>query len=137
MELGLRHQGVLVSAVRGCDTVSRDASIKLMARCLRAAILNTHVADPKKAKTFIEHVDADTLLKRMNDVVRDHDSLPHHYIMHLIHAAEIVAYYAPHDSLYWFGFYSSMCNKLHMTAETKAELDHRLNADEDTFYSKQ
>lgn len=138
MSLGLRHQGVLLTAVRGCDAVSRENASKALTRCYRATILNAHCGDPKKAATFIEAADNVEVMRRMSAVTKDHDSLPHHYLMHLIHAAEIVGYKHPDDitrSL-WRTFYNAMCRKLHMTPETEAELDERLNADEATFAAR-
>lgn len=138
-DLGLRHQGVLLTAVRGCDTSPRDDPSKLLTRCFRDAILNAHCGDARKSASFIERVPHEVLLKRMNDVVRDHDALPHHYLMHLVHAAEILGYKHPDDftRAAWNSFYVSMTNKLHMAPETEAELDRRLDADEATFAARQ
>ena len=38
MELGLRHQGVLISAMRGCDTAPRSDPSKVIQRILRGAV---------------------------------------------------------------------------------------------------
>lgn len=132
-ELGLRHQGVLLSAVRGCDTVQRDDPVKLIARALRGEILVPHCGDIKKSASFMHRYEDDELLRLMGAFSKSFDHYPLHYIMHLIFAVEIVGYYHPDRSGYWRGFYTLMCSKLHMTTETKAELDHRLNADEDSF----
>lgn len=45
---GLRHQGVLISAVRGCDTAARHSADKKLVRSLRCAVLNAFVGDPEK-----------------------------------------------------------------------------------------
>ena len=38
--LPLRHQGVLVTAIRGCDHASKEDSSKSLTRMIRRAILN-------------------------------------------------------------------------------------------------
>lgn len=137
-KLGLRHQGVLLTAVRGCDTEDRHGPSKLLTRAYRGEILHTHAADPKQSRSFIEVCEADELLKRMNQFAASHDHLPHHFTMHFIHAAEIVGYYGPSQrASYWYAFYFQMCNKFHMSPETKIELDHRLGADEEKFANMQ
>lgn len=133
--LGLRHQGVLLSAVRGCDTAAKQDPSKLLARCLRAAILRAHCGDAARAKTFIEQVGGDELWLRMAAFLRSADQYPHHYVMHLVHAAEVVGYKHPDEDVafYWRTFYFAACRGLHVTPETEAELDARLDADEEDF----
>lgn len=138
-KLGLRHQGTLLTAIRGCDTTPKEEASKALTRVYRAMVLNPHCGDPKKALTFIELPETDVILHRMHAVERSHDHLPHHFLMHLIHAAEIVGFCHP-KALYrdlWRGFYETMCQKMHMRAETLAELNKRLNADETTFGASQ
>lgn len=137
--LGLRHQGVLLAAIRGSDTARKHAPVKLLSRAYRGQLLNPHVGDLKKAKSFMEAVDADELLRRMNSVIEDHDDIPHHFLLHLTHAAEVMGYYHPDDRIRsaWNCFYISMCRKFHMHPESKVELDYRLNADEERFAAAQ
>ena len=137
--LGLRHQGVLLTCVRGCDVEERHGSSKLLTRAFRGEILNTHCADPSQAKSFIEVCSEEELQQRIDDVVKSHDHLPHHFLMHLIHGAEIIGYYSP-DVIrrpYWKNFYYDMCEKFHMNRETKQQLDFRLNAEESVFADSQ
>jgi hypothetical protein len=139
-DLELRHQGTLMTAVRGCDTVERDEPVKWLARFYRACVLNAHVGDVRKAKTFVVWTDnADDFWVYAGAVVRSHDHLPHHYIMHLIHAAEILGYKYPVEPqrAWWQRFYERMCAKMHMAPETETHLDERLNADEKTFDQNQ
>ena len=135
MELGLRHQGVLLTAVRGCDTAPKNDPSKLLVRCLRAAFLNPHCGEVRKAKTFIEDPGVEERLARFNDFRANLDHYPHHYVMHLTHAIEILGYkhHDPFERAFWKGCYVSLALGLHMTPETEAELDHRLNADEERF----
>jgi len=137
MELGLRHQGVLVSAVRGCDTSPKHDPSKLLVRCLRAAILNPHAPTGVAPRTFIEIVDPYELFARMGAFSADH--LPHHYVMHLVHAVEILGYKHPDDVQRgaWYWFYARLCKGLHLPLESEEKLDDRLNAEEAAFAAGQ
>lgn len=138
MHLGLRHQGVLLSALRGCDTAPKDDASKLFVRCLRNELLNAHCGDNKKSGSYIEYVEGDELLRRFNDLSHNLDHYPHHYLAHLLHAIEIMGYKMPLERRgYWHGFYMILCKGLHCHPETEVELDKRLNADEQTFVAQQ
>lgn len=129
--LGLRHQGVLMSCIRGCDAVAKDDPSKLLVRCLRAAVLNSF--DPKPS-SFIENVDENELLRRMTAVLKSHDHYPVHYIMHLLHGAEIVGYKWPDEgAANWWWFYRKLCQCFHVNPETEEEMDARLGACEAKF----
>lgn len=133
--LGLRHQGVLLTCVRGCDTVPKVDPVKSLARAFRERIMNCHCGDSAKAISFIERFSDEALRAIMEDVIKSHDHIPHHYLMHLIHAAEIVGYKDREDGQWglWAHFYMKMCSKMHMQMETEEDLDGRLNADEESF----
>jgi len=137
--LGLRHQGVLMGAIRGCDTAPRHDPSKLLSRCLRAEVLNAHVGDQSKAKTFMERVDEPELLYRMKSFLDNCDQYPLHFVMHLLHATEVIGYQHPDEPTrrLWCAFYFKACKKLHVAPETVAEMDHRLNLDEDSFHKAQ
>lgn len=138
-ELGLRHQGCLLSAVRGCDDAPKDDPSKLFIRCFRSMILNSFCGDPSKAASFVEEVHFGALLRRFNDLRKNLDHYPHHYVMHLIHAIEIIGYYHPDMETRenWNTFYRRLVAGLHLNAETKEELDKRLCATEDEFGKRQ
>lgn len=136
-ELGLRHQGVLLGAVRGCDTAPKGDPSKHFVRMLRGMILNAHCGDPKKAQTYIDDPfgDYDWLRTRFDDFRKNLDHYPHHYVMHVIHAIEIIGYKYPDEIVgaIWLTMYFRLCRGLHVPPEGEEELDARLNADEDTF----
>ena len=138
---GLRHQGVLICAIRGCDTAPKDDVSKSLARCLREVVLNAFVDDSAKAKTFIEKVSDEVLLLRMRVFLYSLDQYPLHYVMHVIHAAEIIGYFYQGEneitSLRWAQFYGNACGKLHLYPETKEQLNTRLLKDEDEFFKAQ
>lgn len=138
-ELGLRYQGVLISAVRGPDIGAKHDAIKRLVRGLRADVLNAHVGDPKKAKSFIEPIDDDDFVSITSRALLELDPLPMHYVMHLAHACEILGYLHPEleKNTLWLNAYHRICKKLHLNPEHLYELNRRLDADEDTFFDLQ
>ncbi len=139
-ELGLRHQGVLIAGVRGCDTAPKNDPSKLLARNIREAILIPHCGDSAKAVSFIEKSDDAALRERMTAFAKNLDHYPHHYVMHVIHVVGIIAYNMPWDDpqqSLWNSFYLNLCKGLHMNAETKEQIDARLNKDESSFGEQQ
>lgn len=139
-KLGLRHQGVLVSCIRGCDTAPKDGDpSKNLSRALRGMILNTHCANPQNAKSYIEYCTLSEITKRQDEFRKNTDHYPHHFIMHIIHASEIIGYKHPDSFMQeiWMNFYIKMCKSLHMNPETEKQMDQRLNADEESFYKNQ
>jgi hypothetical protein len=140
MELGLRHQGVLLTAVRGCDVSVKDDPSKRFVRVYRGLILNAHVGDAKKSASFIEYADVEEMYRRFEHLRKQKwDQLPFHYAMHLIQATEIVGFKHPTESVRvaWDYFYESFCRAMHVNPETEAQLDFRLNADEHVFKEMQ
>jgi len=139
MELGLRFQGVLVSAIRGCDTAARHDKSKVLQRIYRSEILNTHCGDPKKSKSYILAANVPETVKRMKEFLDDCDQYPLHYVMHFLHAAEIIGYFHPdlERKDMWHSFYVQGCKKLHVSSELRCELIARLESDEETFARQQ
>ena len=130
--LGLRHQGVLMACVRGCDSVPKEDATKALARCLRAEIL---VSFDERPTSFIEKVGKDELHRRMVAVLKNHDHYPVHYLLHIMHGGEIVGFKHP-DPLTrdrWRWFYMNLAKCFHLFPETEYDLDERLGACEDKF----
>jgi len=132
---GLRHQGVLLTAVRGCDTSPKEDSSKAITRCMRETMLNCFVGDSSKSVCFIEKVSDDELQLRMKNYLHSLDNYPCHYLMHSIHAAEIIGYFHPdsHTASRWSTFYRNACHKLHLYPERLDQLNARLLKDEAVF----
>lgn len=133
--LGLRHQGVLMSCIRGCDSVPKEDATKLLARCLRAVVL---VSFDDKPSSFIEIVDDEELQRRMTAVLRDHDHYHIHYLLHLMHGAEIIGYKHPdqHTARTWRLFYIKLAHCFHLFPETEFDMDERLTAKEEAFAAR-
>jgi hypothetical protein len=51
-----------------------------------------------------------------------------HFVLHLIHAAEIIGYKHPDENIkkIWQEFYLNMCKAMHLNPETKKQMDNRL-----------
>ena len=129
-ELGLRHQGVLLASVRGCDGISKYSNSKPLVRFLRWTFM----------VAFDEREIGRTGGSLMNNVLKaedvyrflgDWDAYPMHFVQHLMHAYEVVAYKHPDRSIAHtcFNVYSSMVDKLHLTTESEKEMDERLTED--------
>jgi len=138
-ELGLRFQGVLVSGIRGCDVSPRHDTSKILQRIYRYVILNTHCEDAAKSKSFILKAGIGETRERMEQMLEDCDHYPLHYIMHFVHAAEILGYYHPDIERrdLWNSFYQQCCKKFHLKPESQAEQLERLEAEEDRFHEGQ
>jgi hypothetical protein len=67
------------------------------------------------------------------------DHYPNHWILHWMHACEIVGYKYPDDIARpaFLAMYRRLVRKFHMHPELEYELDERLGADEDTFSRRQ
>jgi hypothetical protein len=134
-ELGLRHQGVLVSAIRGCDSAEREDHSKYLVRVYRGVLLNPHCKDIKKAASFMIPFDDENWDHAMADFLRSIDHYPNHWLLHFMHACEVVGYKHPDPTIAhaFRSLYLKLVRKFHLHHETEPELDARLNADEDSF----
>lgn len=141
IELPLRYQGVLLSAVRGCDTAPKNDPSKLLARVFRAVILKSPAIELEKTKptSFMEILPPEDVASRMEDFVRYWDQYPMHYVMHMAHAAQIVGYKHPdtQTAALWGAFYTLCCDKMHVAPETPDQLKARLEAPERLFEKAQ
>ena len=134
-ELGLRHQGVLMTVIRGCDTVPKEHPSKDLTRALRGLLLNTHCANPTDAVSFIEAVSVAELTTRYVNFLKSIDDYPLHFFMHITHATEVIGYHHPDADVAKVCrvTYRKICKKLHVNPETKKQLDERLSMEETAF----
>jgi hypothetical protein len=138
-DLTMQMQSVLVMATRGPDTIAKFHPAKLIVARYRASVLKAAYLGRAMwpgegdATTFmtLEGFDAaspgtwNTITQAWFDMI---DEIPHHYIMHLMHGAQIIGYKHP-EILYknrWQGFYIRSCQDLHLTPETEDQMDNRL-----------
>ncbi len=71
------------------------------------------------------------LPEAMAEFERSHDQYSHHFMMHLIHSAQVLGYKHPDEEVrrVWTDFYNRMCNRFHMLPEPESIMDHRLTED--------
>lgn len=126
--LPLRHQGVLVSALRGCDGASKDDNSKALNCMMRRACLNP--ADDRETlneRGFFGFSPA-RLKRDFPNFLHSLDQYPLHYVTHLMHACEVIGY--KHPDLRFREFFSiaymMIVHKLHLNVETCEQMDTRL-----------
>lgn len=140
MELTVMQQSVLMAAVRGPDGIRKNHPVKVLMRWYRRSFLisafeRVAMNDPYSpgggsftgplahghrietyATEYLEYV----------------DELPHHFQLHLMHAAQILGYYHPIMSTrnFWYSFYASIANDAHLRVEEKKQHERRLGDNE-------
>jgi hypothetical protein len=130
MELGLRHQAVLIQASRGCDGRSKFDASKAMNRAIRYFVMmpfdvRHQIEDPTGFMSY----DLKNLFEDTKKWMSDLDGYPMHYVMHIIHAFEVIGYEHP-DGLvrhHFFTCYYNLVNSLHLDIEQPEQMNLRLN----------
>lgn len=148
MELPFMMQSVLISAIRGPDGVIKNHPSKMLCRWLRRCVLlsafDKCVLDspwderggsytgPSITFDINWEPKMDIRVKEYLDAI---DSLPHHFHLHILHAAEILGYRHPNDKIrdWWLKTYQRMVHDMHLAPETSEQLGARLNDDRDTW----
>lgn len=128
-ELPFQQQALLLTAMRGPDENNKHNAAKAIIRYLRGV-----VCKPAGNWNYTNNNDfmwgEYKLFKTYADAFwQDHDEYPHHFIMHLVHCAEVIGYQHPSPTIaeHWNNFYLDACKAFHMNAETILEMDERLN----------
>lgn len=128
-EYSLAIQGTLGTVVRGPDGSSKESIAKPLVRALRFTFMNNaHDVEFNHHDKFMGDHTGLCSIEEVSKFYNDHDSFPHHWLMHFIHAAEIVGYLHPNTQIarFWLQFYTLMCDCMHMKTETKDEMIIRL-----------
>jgi hypothetical protein len=147
LELPFQMQALLLTAMRGPDNMPKQCNAKPIVRYLRGVVCKP--AGDWSGKNdnsfmwgeYVKIIEKWHQHERLPDEHRqlfqtycwqfwdDHDQYPHHFIMHLVHCAEVIGYYHPDKSIrgHWLNFYASACESFHMDMETKDAMDERLN----------
>jgi hypothetical protein len=129
--LTFQQQALLMTGMRGPDGMPKHCEAKVIVRYLRGAVI-------KPAGNWSGLNDNDFMWGDYTgdrfDVATDlffddHDQYPHHFIMHLIHCAQVVGYKHPDKtvSFFFLKFYVTACDSFHMEPETEEEMEKRLN----------
>lgn len=135
--LPLQQQSVMLLAARGPDGVGKFHPCKPVQRAYRGTVLCA--AARRRPLEWGERGDTFMTLHEIAEPAAWHgaveaffatwDELPHHFILHLLHGAQIIGYKHPDPRLRtaWGYFYSTGTYEMHLTPECEAEMDDRLN----------
>lgn len=139
--LTFMQQSVLITATRGPDTLHKNHVAKLLLRWLRRCYLYSAfdrciLSDPRDSRggSFTGPVNI-PLEEAVDLYLKSVDEIPHHFHLHLMHAAEILGYKHPNSTIaaFWKNFYVRIVKDAHLNPETKKQMDERLADNEDTW----
>lgn len=127
--LTFQMQALLLTAMRGPDENNKYNAAKGIIRYLRGVICKPAGDWDGTNNNDFMWGEYSLFEKYADSFWADHDEYPHHFIMHLVHCAEVVAYKHPELSIadYWGDFYWNACKAFHMTPESVDEMDSRLS----------
>lgn len=135
MELPLRHQGTLLTAVRGCDSEPKQWSKigvayspgRRITAYVRWCFMNP--ADPRE----VDFEEGAFFQSQPPNPFKPSEfgHLPQHWYAHIMHALEIIAYHHPvlTTRINSFMLYSAMVKSFHLNPETKEQHNKRLTED--------
>jgi hypothetical protein len=135
MELPLREQGTLLTAVRGCDTepklwtrtgVAYSPGRRLTA-FIRYCFMNP--ADPRE----VDREEGAFFMSTPPDPFKPSEfgHLPQHWYSHVMHALEIIGYRcpSPNRAITAVRLYQEMVHSLYLNVETRPQMEERLSED--------
>lgn len=127
-DLPWMQQGVLMSAFRNVDGVHQDGPHKILTRGIRAACIKSART---KGSFNARRPDSKMLLDAAKDFINFGDELPLHFVTHLMHAAEVIAYSHPDEEVatLWRHIYYSIVESIHFNPESREEFSIRLMDD--------
>ena len=123
----LRQQATVLSALRGCDGLSKEDISKPITRALRRTMLvpadPDHMNDPHNK--FMSAVLSTDMI---NIFANDLDKYPMHFISHLMQASFIVGQKHPEKNIriIWKSLYVTLCDRLHLPCEPVDSMNYRL-----------
>lgn len=137
----MQQQTVLFTAIRGPDNIAKYHQCKFLTAHYRATVVKNAktggAMKPGEGKgdnsnsfmTLAVLEDVDSWGVMVTRYLEHVDSLPHHFHMHLLHAAQIVGYKHPSNLFRtrWLRVYHRFVEDLHLGAENEALMDARLN----------
>jgi hypothetical protein len=127
-EVPWMQQGVLFSAIRSADGVPHEDNSKIIVRGYRNVILK-----PAQTKgSFLGKIPTRSALEEaMNKFTDGFGQYNSHFVLHLVHASEIIGYQHPEEieRVTWGNFYLNMCKAMHLNPETKEQMINRLKDD--------
>lgn len=128
-DLPFTQQALLMLSLRGADGAEKENYGKDLVHFMRDTVL--HAAYPGydgKPEGFMR-ADYANFIDIVHLFFKDMDAYPMHFLMHLIHAGEVVGYNHPNAviSEHWLYFYKMACHNFHMNPETRDQLNKRLS----------
>lgn len=134
MELPLRHQGTLLTCVRGCDdepkswsrTGFAESPGRRITAYLRWCFMNpADVREVDIPGAFFQSKPPEPFRPS------EFGHLPQHWYSHIMHALEIVGYHHPDLRIrnQAYVLYAAMVHSLHLNVESEVGLHHRLTED--------
>lgn len=127
--LTFQMQALLLTAMRGPDENNKYNAAKAIIRYLRGAVCKPAGNWNNKNNNDFMWGEYNKFKDYAGAFWQDHDEYPHHFIMHLVHCAEVIGYKHPNGVIRerWDRFYLDACIAFHMNPETMEEMDSRLN----------
>lgn len=134
MELQLREQGTLLTAVRGCDEEPKlwtsrgvaDSPGRRLTAFIRWCFMVPH--DPREVD-----IPGAFFQSRPPEPFKPSEfgHLPQHWYSHVMHALEIIGYRHEDQQVRAtaFGLYRALVSNLHLNVETQDEMQRRLGED--------
>ena len=130
MDLPLREQGTLLTCVRNCDVLPKlplASTARQLVAALRYAFMvpcDEREVDAEPGCFFVSR--APTGWK-----ASEFGHLPQHWLSHVMHAAEVVAYRHPdlETRLAFLWVYEKLVSSLHLNPETFEQFEARLSED--------
>ena len=121
-QLSWKEQTVLISAIRGCDVVGKNDISKKIVRKLRNVVLNNAGPDG------CEFMECDISDEELYNFSKNIDAYPVHFLLHIIHASEIVGYCCDdeEEKNFFKNFYYKMVDAFHMRPENEEDMHKRL-----------
>jgi hypothetical protein len=119
-ELTYKMQTVLFLALRGCDSAAKNEPGKDVTRALRSVVLRNAMNTSGFMRKDVPPLNMDEC-----------EGMPVHWMMHLIHATEVVAYMHPLAEIRgaWLKWYMDAIHKLHVGPEPVGEFLRRMAGD--------
>lgn len=141
-ELSMMQQSVLITACRGPDGLKKNHIAKRLCRWLRRCFLisafdkcvidNPHDQGGGSFTGPSTNGDCPTMTHVLTEYLKHIDEVPHHFHLHLIHAAEILGYLHPDIKIasWWLYAYERIVKDAHLNIESAQQMFKRLGDSE-------
>lgn len=158
-DLSMMQQTVLLTAIRGPDGTPKYGPVKMLLRWYRRCVLKSAMDGRSLTNPFDNNggsftgpsitLPEETILNNgwqwqtvMNELVGEYikslDALPHHFQLHFIHAAEIIGFKHPNETIrvWWCGVYYRLVHDMHLHTENEQEMDNRLGDNREKWLAR-